>query len=155
MKKRIVAIIIDIIIISLVTIPIFAIGFVKNLTNFYILLISLFVSAFLCKYILNGQSLGKRLMRIRVVCEFKRMPKDFPLMLRNLPLLLLFPIELILFIFNKDGRRLGDYLAETMAIESKHNTQHTVTPNRIVNFLLCFTIISILLLILDAYTDFL
>lgn len=83
----------------------------------------------------RGRSIGKKLLRIKVVNIERVQPADFrDSILRNLPLslcliFLLIPFigwlicigvylfEFVILVGDKDSRRLGDYIAKTTVIE--------------------------------------
>jgi uncharacterized RDD family membrane protein YckC len=66
--------------------------------------------------ILNGQSLGKRLMRIGVIDANSRRPSNlFQLLVRNISIVV-FNIVDLLMIFDQSKLRLGDRLAGTAVV---------------------------------------
>lgn len=68
----------------------------------------------------NGQSYGKRAMKIAVIDQRTGQPCTFgKSFLRNLTLELLGPIDW-LFIFTDKRQRLGDMLAGTIVVEAAH-----------------------------------
>lgn len=69
---------------------------------------------------LGGQSIGARFMNIGVMCERNRYPCGlFRSTIRNGVMLIAFPIDL-LFWFRKDKRRLGDLIANTVAVREEN-----------------------------------
>ncbi len=72
----------------------------------------------LCSYfikdIINGQSIGKRIMKIKVVDTNGKKPDLFNLIIRNITILI-WPVEALLLLMGK--KRLGDRLAKTDVIE--------------------------------------
>jgi len=107
-KKRLVAMIIDFAIIMLISQVFVFMSFIEQ--NYLMkITFSIMFSLFLCRDNLNGQSLGKRLMKIQVVDNSTMQTvTSFKYILRNL-FLCVWPIELILVLINGD-RRLGDYV---------------------------------------------
>jgi uncharacterized RDD family membrane protein YckC len=76
----------------------------------------IFFMYFFFSDILNGQSLGKRLMRIGVIDANSRRPGNlFQLLVRNISIVV-FNIVDVLMIFNKSKLRLGDRLAGTAVV---------------------------------------
>jgi uncharacterized RDD family membrane protein YckC len=69
---------------------------------------------------LGGQSIGARFVNIGIMCESNRHPCGFVRsIIRNGVMLIAFPIDL-LFWFRKDKRRLGDLIANTVAVRAEN-----------------------------------
>lgn len=69
---------------------------------------------------LGGQSIGARFMNIGVMCESNRHPCGFwRSIVRNGVMIVAFPLDL-LFWFRKDKRRLGDLIANTVAVREEN-----------------------------------
>jgi uncharacterized RDD family membrane protein YckC len=69
---------------------------------------------------LGGQSIGARFVHIGVMCEKNRYPCGFfRSIIRNVVTIVAFPIDL-LFWFRKDKRRLGDLIANTVAVREEN-----------------------------------
>ena len=66
------------------------------------------------KDIINGQSIGKRIMRIRVVDLNGKKPSLFKLVIRNITIFI-WPVEALLVLLDK--QRLGDRLAKTKVVD--------------------------------------
>lgn len=105
--KRIIATLIDLVTISIIISPFFAICIWDGHVNLIVFVFSLLITLLLCKDNMNGQSIGKRVMKIRIVNNgSERTPKNSSLILRNIIGLLLFPIEIILTLLNHKKREL-------------------------------------------------
>jgi uncharacterized RDD family membrane protein YckC len=82
----------------------------------YSLATSIVFSMFFCKDIINGQSIGKRILKLQVVNE-----KGFPLNLRKVILrniiALLQPIDM-LYMINNNEKRLGDIICKTKVVST-------------------------------------
>lgn len=84
------------------------------LFEYYHLLLIAFVLIYLLKDIMKGQSIGKRIAKIKVVNQSGDTPKFSSLIIRNITLVI-WPVEAILVLFGKP--RLGDRLAKTMVVD--------------------------------------
>lgn len=81
-------------------------AFSSSTPIFYILLVF--------KDVFSGVSIGKRWVKVAVRCsaDSKSIPSIWSLVLRNV-FLIVWPIEYLIMIKNKENRRLGDILAGT------------------------------------------
>ncbi|MDD4689335.1 MAG: RDD family protein [Eubacteriales bacterium] len=123
-KKRLFAFIIDymflIIVFVIVNIPQIYVDYVLNgnfftkayYITYYIVLSSAF-AAYICKDVIHGKSIGKRLMKIKVLNQKGENPHIWQLIIRNITILI-WPIEFILFALDK--RRIGDIIAKTNVV---------------------------------------
>lgn len=138
-KKRLLAIVIDFCIIML-GIQVFVLISFFSQPYFMEVAFSIIFTLFLCKDNLNGQSLGKHLMRIQVVDNSTNQPpRTFILILRNF-FLSVWPIELVLVLINGD-RRLGDYVAKTSVIINAHNQSVRFRIRDLYILLICFVVV--------------
>ena len=124
-RKRILANIIDVMVADvffcLIGIFIFYDEYIlieDNLDKIYyviylICLLLLFIS-FLGKDLIKGQSLGKKIIKIRVVNMRGETPNIFLLFLRNITFFI-WPMEVFLWLLDK--RRIGDIIARTTVVE--------------------------------------
>lgn len=80
---------------------------------YYIILLA-FMFIYFFKDVISGQSIGKRILKIKVVDLDGNTPKLFNLIIRNITILI-WPIEAILVLLDKP--RLGDILAKTKVVE--------------------------------------
>jgi len=85
-----------------------------NGLTFALIAVTLF---YLCKDIIGGQSLGKRVFSIKTVDyeDENNTPSSVSLVLRNI-FIFLWPIEIIVLVFSKEKRRLGDRIAGTKVV---------------------------------------
>ena len=118
MQKRILAFLIDHIILCFVFV---LIGMVEMyvITSFefywklYYVSLLIFMFVYFFKDIINGQSIGKRMMKIKVVDMNDNTPATPNLIIRNITILI-WPIEVLLILLGKP--RLGDKLAKTKVV---------------------------------------
>lgn len=114
-SKRLISLLVDGSVIIGIYIPLIFILFIVGLGNnliFRILLLSIIYSLFLCKDILfQGQSIGKRILKLKVRDLNGRGISSFRLVLRNF-FVIIWPVEIIMCLINPQ-RRLGDILIGT------------------------------------------
>ena len=79
---------------------------------YYIFLLA-FMFIYFFKDVINGQSIGKRIMKIKVVDLNCNKPSLFNLIIRNITILI-WPVEAIFVLLDKE--RLGDRLAKTKVV---------------------------------------
>ena len=75
---------------------------------------------------LSGQSLGKRVFKLMVIDKTTNQPCGLgKSLLRNIDMLLPFMplLELVILWFSKDGRRIGDRLANTVVVMVSEDVQ--------------------------------
>lgn len=117
-SKRIVSILIDHVILTLVIIVIGAIYAALSIfssDHFFIIMGLTMVIVYSNKDFLNGQSFGKRKMGLYII-DIKTGQKAsvFKCFMRNLTLLL-WPVEFIILLINPN-KRIGDHLANTTLV---------------------------------------
>ncbi len=112
--KRIAAFIIDMVDILFISfiLAVFAADFSNTL---FLIMLTLF---FLFKDVLGGQSVGKRILKIYVKDgkNFDKTPSLQVLVLRNLSTILIWYVDVILIIFNREHRKLGDLLVGSKVV---------------------------------------
>lgn len=83
-----------------------------------VIMISFFFSAFLCKDLKNGQSMGRKSTSIRVVGINEENASYLSLILRNI-FIFIWPIEILILLLNPQKRRIGDLVFKTKVIQYK------------------------------------
>lgn len=112
-----------------------------------IIVFALVFSLILNKDILDGQSLGKRILKLKVVKkQGQSTPSKLICCIRNI-FLFLWPIDLFLILFT--DRKFGDYIAQTEAV-TKTSASGAVTRNIITRSIL-FIIITVFIISLILY----
>jgi len=105
---------------------------------------------FLFKDIFAGRSIGKLLfgLYVREYHNKDNKPKYYRLIQRNL-LTIIWPVEFIVLLKDKEGRRLGDKIAKTQVVGLQRNKKKVSAGKviAIVFFVLTVLIISIILII--------
>ena len=95
---------------------------------------------FVCKDNLNGQSLGKRLMKIQIIeIQTTEPASNLKCMIRNL-FFCLWPIELALALI-EPNRRVGDYVTKTRLTKDIKSLPLKVTIKDILILVICFIIV--------------
>ena len=118
MNKRILAFLIDFLIAMLLIAIIGSISMINFtsiiLSKIYgiVLIVSVFSLYF--KDIINGKSVGKRIMKIKVVDFKENTPSTFRLFIRNVTLCI-WPIEFLRVLLGKE--RFGDIIAKTKVVQ--------------------------------------
>ncbi len=119
MGKRILAFLIDHIIICFafalfVMVEMFVKTDFELFRKIYYIFLLAFMFIYFFKDIINGQNIGKRIMKIKVVDLNENKPSLFNLIVRNITILI-WPVEALLVLLDKE--RLGDRLAKTKVID--------------------------------------
>ncbi|NLI71926.1 MAG: hypothetical protein GX361_04255 [Bacteroidales bacterium] len=143
-KKRLKALIIDLVFIAIVWCVLFALHILifKNGTKYDTNVgLALFLSLFLCKDNINGQSIGKRLYKLRVVDNYYEELNTSILIGRNL-FVFFAPIELILLIYY--DKRIGDKMLKTKVVLIEKTDK--ITFKNVLIYLLSFFIVALLCL---------
>lgn len=123
-NKRILAFLIDLLIICLILTPIFITLTFNDITKKFFQYFNWFMLIgfllFLLKDVVKGQSLGKRFIKIIVIDtnNYKIAPSTNKLLIRNV-FTFLWPVELLTLIISKKKRKLGDLFAGTNVIDLK------------------------------------
>jgi uncharacterized RDD family membrane protein YckC len=118
---------------------------------FIILYLPFFLYDFLCELFLNGQSIGKKLMKIKVVKIDGSQPGIGSYFLRWLikPLDVFFTygsVGIITMLINGKGQRLGDLAANTTIIKLKQEVklEEILLPKTTINYEVKFPQVSLL-----------
>ena len=123
-RKRLLAVGIDIAILVLVfmianIIPIYddyimtARDFGRSYYIVYGIILLIIEIGFLCKDVIGGQSIGKKIVHIKVVNEDESKANLLQLIIRNITILI-WPIEVIILLLGK--RKIGDVISKTMIV---------------------------------------
>lgn len=137
-KLRLKALIIDVALISILWILIFAIYVYfskESVKSDYKVGLSLLLSLFLCKDCIKGQSVGKRIFKLKVIDYRGCNLSVIKLILRNL-FVFLAPIEFIVLLYF--DRRIGDTVLKSKVISVEKSDKITI-----VNVLTYFLILLI------------
>ena len=91
---------------------------IYNIT-YFVTTVSILAYPLWTEYFFNGQTLGKRIMKIRVVCLDGSRPPFRAFMIRWTLLLVELPtgLGIIFAIFNKNSQRIGDMAAGTAVVQ--------------------------------------
>ncbi|WP_410795643.1 RDD family protein [Parabacteroides sp. FAFU027] len=138
-RKRFLAAIIDFAIILLIgqLLMLLNLTHINYVTN---IIFSLIFTLIICKDNMNGQSVGKYLMRIQIVdLQTDIEALNIKTMIRNI-FLCLWPIEVIFFLIKPD-RRLGDYVSKTKLIEVSQSQPLKLSKSDLKALLICFVIV--------------
>jgi uncharacterized RDD family membrane protein YckC len=142
--KRLTAFIIDLFIITMIiSVPFFATQTIKSqiLTQFFS---ALMVTLLLCKDCINGQSVGKLIMKIQVVDDTTNQ-KVYVVrcIIRNF--FVIFWIVEVVVLFVSKNKRIGDYVAKTKVINNNKAEKIRLDKNTLIAILICFCVIFLLL----------
>lgn len=143
--KRIVAFIIDLLMIAII---IGVLYFVTQPIKSQILLqllSSLMLTLLLCKDCINGQSAGKRTMKIQIVDEkSNKKVSNIRCIARNV-FVIFWIIEVIVLFISKE-KRLGDYVVKTKVIYNNKVEKAQLNKNILYTVLFCFCVIFFFIL---------
>jgi uncharacterized RDD family membrane protein YckC len=146
-KLRLKALIIDVALISIIWIVVFAIYvyLLKESAKYdYKVGLSLLLSLFLCKDSINGQSVGKRICNLKVV-DYKGYSLSLlKLIVRNL-FVFLAPIEFFVLLHNE--KRIGDNVIKSRVILVKRPEKVTFMNVLIYLLILFITIVVFLFIV--------
>lgn len=99
---------------------------VEGIVLVFIVLLPTLFYGFLCEWLANGQTIGKHLLKMRVVKTDGSQPSVAAYLLRWLFMIIDGPtlsgLGVVVMMLNKDTRRIGDLAAGTMVI--KQNSYH-------------------------------
>lgn len=142
--NRLIAFIIDLLIISmLISLLLFATQTVNSqfLTQF---LSALMLTLLLCKDCINGQSVGKRIMKIQVVDETTN--KNISVVgciVRNF-FVFFWIVEFFVLLISKN-KRIGDYVTKTKIVKNDNTENIRIDKSTVITVLICFCVIFLLL----------
>jgi len=119
-RKRLLAFIIDIVvfyIFAFVSAGLIYLGDVYNNKELLIISALLFIFNYLCfifKDVKNGQSVGKKILKLRIVCENNTNTPIWKLLIRSL-FLVIWPAEFLALLIKE--KRIADMILKTIIIE--------------------------------------
>ena len=124
-KKRFKAFLIDITILSVLGISILVILMI-NVNKSFLFIFGLTTAGiyglFFCKDVINGQSIGKKILKLQIVTENGKAANLWNIILRNI-IALLQPIDAFYMINNK-GKRLGDIICKTRVVNATRKIKY-------------------------------
>lgn len=95
---------------------------VKPPTSLYFFIIAF--SLYLCKDLIGGQSIGKRLLGFKLVnVNNSHPPSEFQSIIRNF-FVVLWPLEVIVILVSSN-RRIGDFVARTKVVRAETVSKNT------------------------------
>lgn len=95
----------------------------ENTLSYRLIILSLLYTLILCKDIYyKGQGLGKHKFGMMVVSNNGKEASYLQLILRNITFFI-WPLDIIVYCINKDGKRLGDIIAGTKVVSGKRNAK--------------------------------
>lgn len=95
---------------------------------------------FLCKDVIGGRSLGKRLQKLQLV-RLDGSPVSYTRMVvRNL-FIVIWPIEVIMYLANK-GQRLGDLVCKTTVVPATDENKQAVDKQKVIISILITAVFS-------------
>lgn len=114
---------------------------------------ALMITLLLCKDCMNGQSIGKRVMKLQVVdSNTEENISAVRHIVRNL-FLPLWYIEILILMISKE-KRIGDYVAKTKVISNDASVgKIQLDKNTLFAILLCFIVILLLSFVLFRLID--
>jgi len=127
-KKRLKAFLIDTIIleVGVVILIILMININKSFLYIYSLTAIIIYSLFFCKDLINGQSIGKRVLKLQITTENGEAESLRNIIVRNM-IALLQPID-ILYMINNKGKRLGDIICKTKVVNVSQKIKYDSKP---------------------------
>ena len=114
-------------------------------------LVATMLTLLLCKDYDNGQSVGKRIMKLKVVNE--KTNEDISVIksiIRNI-FFTIWEIEILLFLITRE-KRIGDYVVKTKILRSENTRFLKINIKSVILVLICFSVLFLLLyLIINHY----
>ncbi len=92
----------------------------------YSLATAIIYSLFFCKDIINGQSIGKRILKLQIITENGDAANLRNIIVRNI-IALLQPID-ALYMMNNRGKRLGDIICKTEVVDVSRKIKYKSNP---------------------------
>lgn len=143
--KRLIAFIIDILLIVIIMGALFVVTQPIKSSILLQILSSLMLTSLFCKDCINGQSVGKRIMKIQVVDEnSNKEVSNIRYIVRNI-FVIFWMIEVFVLFISRE-KRLGDYVVKTRVICNNKVEKVQLNKNILYTGLFCFSIIFLLLL---------
>ena len=143
--KRLIAFIIDILLIVIIMGALFVMIQPIKSPILLQLLSSLMLTSLFCKDSINGQSAGKRIMKIQVVDKnSNRNVSNTRSIMRNI-FVIFWSIEVLVLFISRE-KRLGDYAVKTKVIYNNEVGKVQFNKDILYTGLFCFSIIFLLLL---------
>jgi len=150
--KRFICPFLDLMIISLITLPV--IFYLQKINHPYLALAKAIPFAlFLNKDFFSNRSLGKRIFNYLIVDnKYHTNVSTLKCLIRNLTLFI-YPIEAIVMVFNSE-RRIGDRLTGTKLVDSNINKiEYERKPEKISSILMTFLLTVLILFVLGSFLD--
>jgi Predicted membrane protein/domain len=105
---------------------------------------ALMITLMLCKDNINGQSFGKRIMKLQIVDEkTNKRVSNVRYIVRNF-FAIFWIVEVFVLFISKD-KRIGDYVAKTKVITKNKAEKIRFDKSNLISVLLCLCVIFILL----------
>ena len=142
--RRLTAFVIDLLIIAVImSVAFLAVQTIKSQTLLQFLS-SLMITLLLCKDNIDGQSFGKRIMKIQIVDEkANKKVSKVRYIVRNL--FVIFWIVEVFILFISKNKRIGDYVARTKVITKNKTEKAPFDKGTLIAVLFCLCIVFILL----------
>lgn len=145
--KRLIAFVIDLLIIAVITGILFLLTQSLKSQILILLFSALMITFLLCKDIVNGQSFGKIIMKLKVVdSRSNNSATNISVIVRNI-FVIFWIVEVFVLFVSKD-MRIGDYIAKTKVISNEKLIRVQLNKTIILTILLCFCVVCILLFVL-------
>lgn len=146
--KRLVAFILDLVIIAIIMNVLLLARQTVISPILLQLLSALIITLLLCKDCINGQSVGKRIMKIQVVDEKSKTEiSNIRSIVRN-TFVIFWIVEVVVLFISKD-KRIGDYVTKTEVVSYSKIEKTRFNKKILYTILLCFCIIFALVFILS------
>lgn len=124
-KKRLKAFLIDIAILAVLEIFILIILIInvnKSFLCIYGITTVITLGLFFLKDVINGQSIGKRILKLQVISENGKVASLQNVIVRNM-IALLQPVD-VLYMINNKGKRLGDIICKTKVVNASQKAKY-------------------------------
>lgn len=105
---------------------------------------AIMITLLLCKDCINGQSIGKRIMKLQVIDKSAdNKVSNLSLIVRNI-FLVFWIVEVLVLLISRE-KRLGDFVAKTKVISNCNLEKVQIDKKILFTFLLCFCVIFVFL----------